>query len=276
MIPLGLSAPPVARRSWATAALLLVVAQVFVHVLLLRDGPAVPYCSDLFESAQAARARAGTVQGLVCEFGAVPDELRRGRRLLTLVTAAFVHTGWLHVLANLLFLAAFGPRVEEDLGHAGLLGLFLGGAVLSGVVHVLVVPDLTVPSIGASGGVAAVLGAHVLLAPGASVRVLVGPVPVRLPTRFVLGLWVGLQLLYTGLALRRASYPAVSYEVHVAGFAVGLAVVAVALGVRPHLRRWRPPQPVRLRDGATATARGAARGAGAPLRREAPVGAPAP
>ena len=255
MIPLGLSAPPTAQRPWVTAVLLLLVAQVFVHVLLLRDGPPVPYCTDLFESARAARTSADTVQGLVCRFGAIPDELSQGHRLVTLLTATFVHTGWLHVLANLLFLAAFGPRVEEDLGHAGLLGLFLGGAVLSGAVHVLVVPDLVVPSIGASGGVAAVLGAHLLLAPGAQVRVLVGPVPVRLPTRFVLGLWVGLQLLYTGLSLRRASYSSVSYEVHVAGFAVGLAVVAVALGVRPHLRRWRPPRPDRLRDGVTVAAR---------------------
>ena len=126
----------------------------------------------------------------MCHWGAVPDELHHGRRLVTLVTAVFVHAGWLHLLVNVVFLVAFAPRVEEDLGHLGLLALFLGSAGRRDAVHVLVVPDLVAPSVGASGALAGVLGAHLLLAPRARLRVLVGPVPVRLPTWFVIGLWV--------------------------------------------------------------------------------------
>lgn len=238
-MPIGLSAPPAWRPPLVTAGLVVVVLTVFACALLLRDAPAALFCTDLSESEAARRASDGTVQGLVCRAGAVPDELRHGRGLVTLLTSVFVHTSWWHVVPNVLFLASFGPRVEEDLGHLGMLAVFLGSAVLAGVAHVLVAPLLTAPSIGASGGVAGVLGAHLLLAPRAEVRVLAGPVPVRVPTWFALSLWAALQLVYATVALRRAEYPAgVAYEVHVVGFAVGLAAVAALLRLRPGLRGW--------------------------------------
>ena len=258
MFPIGLSAPPAHRRPYATAALVVVALTVFAWVLLLREAPEALFCSDLTESPQASLASADTVQGFVCRAGAIPDELHRGQRLGTLVTSVFVHTSWLHLLSNLLFLGAFAPRVEEDLGRAGLVGLFLGSAVVAGAAHVLLVPNLTDPSIGASGGVAGLLGAHLLLARGAQVWVLVGPVPLRLPTRFVLGMWLGLQLLYTALTLRLAEYPGgVSYEVHVVGFVVGMAAVSLALLRRPGLRQWQAP-PASTRE-ETLTIRGVLR-----------------
>jgi membrane associated rhomboid family serine protease len=225
---------------------------VFVHVLLLRTAPAALFCTDLTESPQAVARSADTVQGFVCHWGTVPDELRRTGRWSTLATALFVHTGWLHLLGNLAFLAAFAPRVEEDLGHGGLLALFLGCGVLASGAHVLLDPSSTTPTIGASGGVAGVLGAHLLLSRGATVRVLVGPVPMRLPTRFVISVWALLQLGYTAVLLRRADpSSAVAYEVHAVGFLVGLTVVAVLRLVRPGLGRWiaehpppRTPSPV--------------------------------
>jgi membrane associated rhomboid family serine protease len=243
VIPIQVSSPPTAHRPVATVGLVAVLVVVFVHASLLDQAPPLPYCTDLTESAEALRSSASTLQGFVCRWGAIPDDLHEGRALVTLVTSVFIHTSWLHLLFNLAFLGAFAPRVEEDLGHVGVLGVFLGSAVLGGAAHVLVVPNLTVPSIGASGGVAGVLGAHLLLAPLAKVRVLVGPVPVRLPTWFVLLLWVGPQLFLTAVVLRRAEYPtAVSYEVHAVGFLLGLLVAAAVLLARPDLRRWRLPQ----------------------------------
>ena len=252
MIPLQVSSPPTTRRPVVTVALVTVLVVVFVHTLLLDHAPPVPYCTDLTESAQALRSSASTLQGFVCRWGAIPDDLHQGRALVTLVTAVFVHTSWLHLVFNLAFLAAFAPRVEEDLGPVGLLGVFLGSAMLGGAAHVLLVPNSAVPSIGASGGIAGVLGAHLLLAPLGRLRVLVGPVPVRLPTWFVLLLWVGPQLFLTVVVLRRAEYTAgVSYEVHVVGFLLGLLVAAAVLIARPDLRRWRLPQ--RKSSVATAT-----------------------
>ena len=239
MIPVQVSAPPTTRRPVVTVALAAVLVVAFVHALRLDHAPPLPYCTDLTESAQALRSSASTLQGFVCRWGAIPDDLHEGRGLVTLVTSVFIHTSWLHLVFNLAFLGAFAPRVEEDLGHVGLLGVFLGSAALGGAAHVVLVPNLTVPSIGASGGIAGVLGAHLLLAPLAQVRVLVGPVPVRLPTWFVLLLWVGPQLFLTGLVLRRAEYPtAVSYEVHAVGFLLGLLVAKAVLLARPDLRRW--------------------------------------
>lgn len=241
MLPITVSAPP-SRRPVVSIALAVVLVGVFVHVLLLRRAPVAPYCTDLDESARALRASAGTVQAFVCRWGVIPDEVHKGQRVGTLLTALFVHVSWLHLLVNVVILGAFAPRVEEDLGPLGLPALFLGGGVLSGAVHVLLVPDLVDPTVGASGAVAAVLGAHLLLAPRGQVRVLVGPVPVRLPTWYVIGLWAALQLVYTAQLLHRAEYAGgESYEVHTAGFAVGLLVTLVVLAARPDLRRWRAP-----------------------------------
>jgi len=242
VIPLGLSAPPFHRRPYATAVLVAAAVAVFAYVLVLRDAAPALYCTDLTESARALAASADTVQGFVCRWGAIPDELQHGRRLVTLLTSVLVHVSWLHLLANIAFLAAFAPRVEDDLGPVALLGLFFGSAVLGAAAHVLLVPDLTAPSVGASGGVAGVLGAHLLLARGAQVRVLVGPVPMRLPTAFVIAVWAGLQIFGAAVLVSRAEYPVgAAYEVHVVGFVVGLAVVALATAVRPELRRWSPP-----------------------------------
>ena len=228
MLPIGLSAPPRSHRPWMTGVLTLVCVAVSVRVLLLREAPLTPYCTDLTESPRALQRASGTVQLFVCQYGAIPDELIKGRHLLTLATAIFVHAGWFHLVSNLLFFIAFAPRVEEDLGSGGLLALFLGSGVLGGLAHVLVAHNLVSPAIGASGAVAGVMGAHLLLAKGAQVRVLIGPVPMRLPSRFVIALWAVLQVAYAAWALSRAEYPGgTSYEVHAAGFAVGVVVVAV-------------------------------------------------
>ena len=240
-MPIGVSAPPRTRPPLVTVVVALVLVAVFAGTLLLRRAPPALFCTDLTESAQALRASADTLQGFTCRWGAVPDQLHRGQDLLTLVTSVFVHVGWVHLLVNVAFLAAFAPRVEDDLGHAGVLAVFLGCATVAGAVHVLLAPNQTDPSIGASGGVAGVLGAHLLLAPRAQVRVLVAVVPVRLPTWFVIGMWAALQLVYTVVALRRAQdLGAVSYDVHAVGFVAGLVVVLLALWWRPGLRRWRP------------------------------------
>src|SRR4051794_8879352 len=228
MLPIGLSAPPRSHRPWMTAVLSLLCVAVYVRVALLRHAARALYCTDLTESPEALRRASDTVQLFVCQYGAIPDDIHEGRRLVTLLTALFVHAGWFHLVSNLLFFIAFAPRVEEDLGSGGLLALFVGSGVLGGIAHVLVAPNLVSPAIGASGAVAGVMGAHLLLAKGASVRVLIGPVPMRLPSRFVIALWALLQVGYAAWSLSRAEYPGgTSYEVHAVGFATGVAVVAV-------------------------------------------------
>lgn len=228
MLPIGISAPPL-RRPWLTYSLIALTVAVFVHVTLLRTDPPAMFCTDLTESAEAVQRAAGSVQDFTCRFGMIPDEVAKGGRLAAALSAIFVHQSLFHLVGNMLFLLAFGPRVEEDLGRAGLLTLYLVGGGLAGLTHVLAVPNETEPSIGASGAVAAVLGAHLLLAGRAELRVLILVVPLRLPTWFVITMWAGQQVALAGLVLSRAQYPAgTSYEVHVAGFALGLLVGALA------------------------------------------------
>ena len=227
MIPIGFSAPPRHVRPWVTAALAVVLALVFAHAQGLSDPPRALFCSDLTESPEAVSRAAGTLQDLVCRYGVIPDEVQEGRRLHALATALFVHVGLFHLVVNLLFLGAFAPRVEEDLGHAGVLALFLTAGATGALAHVATAPESTDPTLGASGGVAGILGAHLLLAGRAEVRVLVGPVPVRLPTWFAIGVWALLQLAYAVAALRLAeATSSTAHAAHVAGFAVGVAAVA--------------------------------------------------
>ena len=233
MFPIGVSAPPTLRRPYVTMALVLACLAVFVRILLLDDAPLALYCSDLDESAEAVARAANTAQGFVCRYGGIPDELHTGRRPFTLVTALFVHAGWFHLLTNMLFLGSFGPRVEEELGHLGSLALFTTAGLLGGLAHVLAAPDQTDPAVGASGAVAGILGAHLLLVRGVKVRVLIGPVPMRLSSRFCIICWVSLQAAYAIWMVARDQYTGgTAYESHLAGFAVGLVVVGAVLFAR--------------------------------------------
>jgi membrane associated rhomboid family serine protease len=230
VLPIGVSGGPLRRRPWVTAVLVLVVVGLFLRSLLLRGAPVAPYCTDLTESVEAVRRAAGTVQALVCRYGAIPDELRRGEDLQTLVTATFLHSGWLHLVGNLAFLVAFAPRVEQELGGPGLLVLYLGGSVVGTAVHVLAAPESVAPAIGSSGAVAAVLGAHLLVVRDADVRTLVGPVPMRLPSWFVIGFWAVQQTVATAVVVSRAVHPGgAAFEAHVAGLLVGAAIGAAVL-----------------------------------------------
>ena len=161
-----------------------------------------------------------------------PDE-RPKSTLLSVFTAMFVHGGWLHLLGNMLFLFVFGNNVEDRFGRLRYLLFYLGAGALATFGHALLSPESTQPLVGASGAIAAVLGAYLVLFPRAKVTSLLSFLfflPVRLPAWIVLGSWFALQYVYfRGAAV--SAQATVAYAAHVVGFVVGCVFTLVS-GIR--------------------------------------------
>ena len=164
---------------------------------------------------------------------------------LTVLTSMFLHGGFLHIVGNMLFLLAFGDNVEDRLGALPFLLFYLAAGVAAAAAHIAVDPRSAVPTVGASGAVAGVLGAYLVLHPTGSVHTLVLLGPFVTVTRvwavLFIGVWVVFQLLsgLASLGVPTAQTDGVAYWAHIGGFAAG---VVAALAVR--VTGW-PPAPRR-------------------------------
>jgi rhomboid family protein len=152
------------------------------------------------------------------------------------VTSMFLHGSWDHILGNMLFLAVFGKNVEDRFGRLPYLLFYFAGGLAATVTQTAVTllagtsADAQTPNLGASGAIAAVLGAYFILFPGAQIRGLLGFWPVRLSAMFFLGFWFLYQLFEANFGLFESSAHGggVAFFAHVGGFVFG-AVVARAL-----------------------------------------------
>ncbi|MEL7114358.1 MAG: rhomboid family intramembrane serine protease [Pseudomonadota bacterium] len=164
------------------------------------------------------------------QWALIPENVSDGRGYGGLVTSMFLHGGFLHLAGNMLFLWIFGDNLEEDLGHFGFLLFYLASGVGAGLIHVLADPGSTIPTVGASGAIAGVMGGYLLMYPKAKVDVLfifivffkIWPIPAWI----MLGLWFALQL-FNGVATDPAG-GGVAYWAHAGGFIVGLLLVVPA------------------------------------------------
>ena len=158
---------------------------------------------------------------------------------LTVVTAAFIHGGWLHVLGNMLYLWVFGDNVEDALGHVKYAVFYLVAAAVAVALQVAVDTYEVIPMVGASGAIAGVLGAYLVLYPKATVGVVIpwlwflGAFPV--PALFLIVFWFGMQL-FSGIAAIGTSGASegVAVWAHVGGFVTGFAIVLL---LRPLIPR---------------------------------------
>lgn len=170
-----------------------------------------------------------------------------GHTALTALTALFLHGGFLHLAGNLLYLWIFGDNVEDELGHVRYLAFYLAAGVAATLLHAVVDSRSTVPTLGASGAIAGVLGAYFVLFPRARVVTLVPlfvlfplveiPAALYLLGWFAMQLWLGSASLVTG----PSGAGGVAFWAHVGGFVAGLLLLPV---FRP---RRRPPPTYRLR-----------------------------
>ena len=159
--------------------------------------------------------------------------------LWSVVVGTFLHAGWFHLAGNMLFLWVFGNNVEDYLGHVKYFLFYVLGGMIATFAHIVTHLDDAIPLVGASGAVAAVMGAYLLLYPRAKVKVLV-PIfilwtIIELEAVAVLGLWLIYQFIIA--AQESQGFTSVAWMAHVGGFAFGL-LATFLLGGRPH-----KPQP---------------------------------
>jgi membrane associated rhomboid family serine protease len=156
----------------------------------------------------------------------------------------FLHGGFLHIFGNMLFLAIFGPNVEEAMGRIRYVAFYLLGGLAALAAQVAIGPGSTAPTLGASGAIAAVLGGYILLYPRARILSLVLIIffvtIVELPAVFLIGFWFLTQLYYgaAGLSDPVGSGGGVAYYAHIGGFLFGLALI----GLFARQRRSAPPR----------------------------------
>lgn len=146
---------------------------------------------------------------------------------LTLLTCIFLHGGWMHIIGNLWILHIFGDNVEDRLGHFAYGCFYLFCGVMASFAHLAFGPDSTIPTIGASGAIAGVMGAYFLFYPNAKVLSIV-PIfffiqMMVLPAPLFLGVWFALQL-YQGAVSGIGEGGGVAWWAHVGGFVVGAAI----------------------------------------------------
>jgi membrane associated rhomboid family serine protease len=159
-----------------------------------------------------------------------PAGCRSAPTWLTLFTAMFMHGGLLHLGGNLLFLWIFGNNVEDSMGPWRFIAFYLLGGLAATALQVAIDPDATVPTIGASGAIAGVLGGYILLFPRARVVTLIFIVffvtLVEVPAIWVLGFWFIQQVLFGWLDLNAAGAEGgVAYFAHIGGFVFGLLAI---------------------------------------------------
>jgi membrane associated rhomboid family serine protease len=175
------------------------------------------------------------LRALIFTWGVIPRSLAAWGSdplvLLTLVTSLFLHGGWFHLIGNMLYLWIFGNNVEDRMGHVGFLLFYLLCGIAASLTEVFLKPGSALPTIGASGAIAGVLGAYFLLYPRAKVILLV-PVflffffTVQVPAVVVLGLWFVLQL-FSGVAQLGVYTESggVAYWAHAGGFVAGMLLM---------------------------------------------------
>ena len=164
----------------------------------------------------------GAVPAAVLHNAPAPVEHARIPSELTLLSSMFLHGGWMHLIGNMLFLWVFGDNIEDAMGHTRFVVFYLVCGLVGSLVYVLSLPQSTTPLIGASGAVAGVLGAYLVLHPRVKVLVLAfNRIPIRLPAYVLLGAWIAFQIL----ALLTGSDPTVAWWAHIGGFVAGMVLV---------------------------------------------------
>ena len=215
MIPLR-DDNPAQRVPFVTRGIILANVLVFVYELSLADGTH-EFLRDW-----------GVVPGRL--FAALTGDTSLPVELLTLLTSMFLHGGWLHLIGNMWYLWIFGDNVEDRLGHGRFLLFYLGAGIFAAIFHSALQPGSPMPTVGASGAIAGVLGAYAYAFPRARVLTLV-PIffffqIIAIPALILLGIWFAFQFIAGTMSFGVASGSGgVAWWAHIAGFVFGFLVM---------------------------------------------------
>jgi len=201
MIPLGDASRRPARIPVVTILIIVVNCLVFARELMRGDA-------------------------FVNQWAAVPAQVVYGHHWLTIVTAMFMHASWSHIIGNMIFLWAFGPEIEDAMGRWRYLTFYLFGGIVAMLAQIAASPHSTVPNLGASGAIAAVMGAFLITYPRDRIRtILLIFLFVRvtfIPAALLIGFWFLTQLFNAG-QVAQAQTGGVAYLAHIGGFIFGAA-----------------------------------------------------
>lgn len=164
-------------------------------------------------------------EAFVLQWSAIPSQITSGHHWITILTAMFLHGSWSHILGNMVFLWAFGPEIEDSMNSLRYLVFYFAGGLVAMLAQVAASPHSTVPNLGASGAIAAVMGAFLVTYPRDKIRVLLFIfVFVRvtfIPAALLIGVWFLIQLFNVG-AVATAQTGGVAYLAHVGGAVFGV------------------------------------------------------
>jgi membrane associated rhomboid family serine protease len=163
----------------------------------------------------------------ISRYGLIPAHMRP----VTLLTSMFLHGGWMHIIGNMLFLWAFGKSLEDAMGHSKFLAFYIICGVAAGIAHVATNSYTTLPTVGASGAIAGVMGAYLVKFPRAQIHTLVFlfifVTMADIPAAFILVYWILTQLFseYGSIAQTQVGNGGVAYAAHIGGFITGMILV---------------------------------------------------
>jgi membrane associated rhomboid family serine protease len=199
LIPLSDASRRPVRLPVVTASI--IVVNIFVFLLELMRGDA-----------------------FVLQWSAIPAQITSGHHWITILTAMFMHGSWSHIIGNMIFLWAFGPEIEDAMGRGRYLVFYLVGGLVAMLAQVLADPHSTVPNLGASGAIAAVMGGFIVTYPRDRIKaVLFIFIFVRItliPAALLIGFWFLTQLVHAG-TVAQVQTGGVAYLAHVGGFIFG-------------------------------------------------------
>ena len=167
-------------------------------------------------------------QQFIEQWSVIPAYIVAGQRWITILTAMFMHGGWMHIIGNMVFLWAFGPAIEDAMGHLLYLAFYLLGGVVASLAQIAAASSSTVPSLGASGAIAAVMGAFLITYPRDRIRTLLFlgwfiQVTV-LPASLLIGIWFVIQLFSqvgSVVTTQSGQSGGVAYMAHIGGLIFG-------------------------------------------------------
>jgi membrane associated rhomboid family serine protease len=162
----------------------------------------------------------------VTQWSAVPAQIVSGHHWITILTAMFMHGSWSHIIGNMIFLWAFAPEIEDAMGRGRYVVFYLVGGLVAMFAQIAADPHSTVPNLGASGAIAAVMGAFIVTYPRDQIRTLLFIfvfARIRfIPAALLIGLWFLSQLVHAG-AVAQVQTGGVAYLAHIGGFIFGAA-----------------------------------------------------
>lgn len=168
----------------------------------------------------------GALEAFFHNYGTVPAEVTEGHDLHTLFTNMFLHGGWAHLIGNMLFLWIFADNIEATVGSSRFFLFYILGGLAASFGHIWFNWDSTIPAVGASGAIAAVMGAYIVLFPQSRIKMLFIIFPFTIPAFFFLGFWIFSQVSsgVASLGPATADTAGVAWWAHIIGFVFGVVL----------------------------------------------------